>query len=101
MKDRMEVLLDLSSSITKMESIMSQLDIFEKTSGELKSLLEDKSKWAGKSQEKCLQIHGLIDEYEQALRPICEVYKTGIAALIESAEAFDGDSVCVNALKGI
>lgn len=101
MKDRIEVLLDLSSCITKLEAVISQLDSFETISNELKKLIADESKWSGETQKKCLQIHRLIVKYEQALRPICEQYKEEISTLIYCAESFETDSTCVNALKGI
>lgn len=92
MKDNIQILNGMGECNTYIKSMLSDLDTFETTYIILQGLLADETKWKGKRQKKCADIHQLIGEYEKALRPICETLQTEIQNLISNVDNFTDES---------
>ena len=99
MNNRIKVLSDISECINNLSQLLSSLETFEEKSGGLLSQLNDTGKWSGESQEKCVQILQLIQEYETELRPICEQYRQDIMLLTSDADSFKGKSRFVSNIE--
>ena len=92
MNDNIHILNEMGECNTYIKNMLSNLDTFEKTYIILQELLEDETKWKGKRQKKCADIHQLIGEYEKALRPMCETLQTEIQNLISNVDNFTDES---------
>lgn len=99
MKETIRVLEELGWCSNEMEAVISNLNLFEKISAELADLLSDTEKWSGESQEKCAQIHSLIQKYAAEILRICEQYRDEIALLKNNTDAFSSESLFIQNIR--
>jgi hypothetical protein len=99
MNDIITIKSDMYKCDNAFNVILDLFDDLYAIFNEIDISLEDKAKWEGKTHDKCVNIHELIVQYANAIRPICVDFQKNVNDLVKSVEEFVNNSYCIERLR--
>lgn len=84
---------------TKMTGARDAYEELDTVFSSIATALNQSGKWSGEKRDKCQQIHGLMAQYKDSIRPLIIDLESSIKDFVQKADAFAVESGCVGTLK--
>lgn len=92
MNDLITIKTGLTNIGSDFAAVLAEYAALEQTLNNVGTLLGDTSLWQADSQTTSAELHGLLKQYVDAIRPIYETLKTCIIELDANTDRFAGVS---------